>query len=129
MLFPPPVLPRSSSVSTAPTPVNEEDIAAARSILRSVINSNRTSPRSTSSFIDESANLQPFLPIAQKNVCSVGTQTDSIMPPTSLEGLIRAAGFSLANFSTELKVLERRIHNQHDEVLKAIRELRTYDTK
>jgi hypothetical protein len=98
-------------VSTTATPVNEEEIVAARNVLRSVMAS---SSRSAS----------PGLRPVEHAPVSVGVQTDTVMPPSSLEGLIRAAGFSLANFANEIKTLERRIDSQHAEVLHAIRELK-----
>lgn len=114
--FPPP----SPSFSTAvTTPVNEEEVAAARNFLRSVISSTRTSPRLTMSADLTEASVPP---LPQVKECR-GTQTDSLMPPTSLEGLIRAAGFSLANFATELKTLERRLDSQHGDVLRELKSI------
>jgi hypothetical protein len=107
----------TSGYSTAVgTPIGESDITIARNILRSVINTARPVPPSPSvaSAKDIVADIPP-IPLATRS--SVGTQTDAATPPTSLEGLIRAAGFSLANFATELRVLERRLESQHNEVL------------
>ena len=116
--FPPP----SPAFSTAMgTPAHEDEIAAARNVLRSVISSTRHSPRSASIDVIETVASVPPLP-EQKH--SRGTQTETLMPPTSLEGLIRAAGFSLANFATELKSLERRLENQHGDILRELKNIK-----
>ena len=115
-LFPP----ASRSMSTAPTPTNEEELAAARNILRSVITSSRPSPLA-SFFVQEEASVPPLPDSAS---FSKATQTDAISPQVPLEGLVRAAGMSLANFATEVKSLERRVDMQHREVLDALRELK-----
>jgi hypothetical protein len=109
-----PFLPSPSFSTAVATPANEEDVAAARNFLRTVISSSRASPRLPDPNVTA---------ITAPSRESVGTQTDTIMPPTSLEGLIRAAGFSLANFATELKTLERRIENQHSEILRELKNL------
>lgn len=119
-LFPPPAISRSPSISTAATPIDEQELAAARSVLRSVISSTRSSPRA-SFFIPEDAAVPP---LPEVRLESRETQTDAASGQVSLEGLVRAAGMSLASFATEVKTLERRVDSQHHEVLNAIRELK-----
>jgi hypothetical protein len=115
--------PPSPAFSTAiGTPANEDEIAAARNVLRSVISSTRQSPREASVEVAEPVASVPPLP--EKNFQNRGTQTESVMPPTSLEGLIRAAGFSLANFATELKSLERRLDSQHGDILRELKNIK-----
>ena len=105
-------LSRAPSLSTVATPVSEEDLAAARMVLRSVIPSFR--PSSTASV--------PPTPVIFLE--SKETQTDSHMEKVSLEGLVRAAGMSLLNFSQEVKLLERRIESQQSELVSAIKDLK-----
>lgn len=121
-LFPPPLMSRSSSFSTAPA--SEEELAAARNVLRSVISSTRSSPRPESiiPYIAMVASVPP-LPKRSEGV-SVGIQTDPAAGQVSLEGLVRAAGLSIANFASEIKSLERRIDMQKTEFLEAISELK-----
>jgi hypothetical protein len=72
-------------------------------------------------FVPEEASVPPLPNSAS---FSKATQTDAISPQVPLEGLVRAAGMSLANFATEVKSLERRVDMQHREVLDALRELK-----
>ena len=121
LLFPPPSIPRTASMSTVATPVSEEDLEAARMVLRSVIPSFRSSPSSIAVFKNSTDADSPPLP----ELISKHSQTD---PPSAdkvpLEGLVRAAGMSLANFAGELKVLEKRIDSQQSDLMSAIREIK-----
>ena len=105
-------LSHAPSLSTVATPVSEEDLAAARMVLRSVIPSFK--PPSTASVPPP-----PVILFESKE-----TQTDSHMEKVSLEGLVRAAGMSLLNFSQEVKLLERRIESQQSELVSAIKDLK-----
>lgn len=91
-------------MSTLSTPSNEEELEAARDVLRAVISSNRVTPR-----------VSKILPPT-----SVGTQTEGV----PLEGLVRAAGMALANFAAEIKSLERKLESQNREILDEIKKIR-----
>lgn len=106
-LYPPPIISRAgASMSTLSTPNNEEELEAARDVLRAVI----TKHSSTSS-----PNKQV------KQYASVASQTDGVL----VDGLIRAAGRSLTNFAAEIKSLERKMESQNFEILNEIRKLRS----
>ena len=101
-LYPPPIVTRSGmSMSTLSTPNNEEELEAARDVLRAVISNKSISKQSPKAFI------------------SVSTQTDGVQ----LDGLIRAAGMSLAHFAAEVKSLERKLESQNEQILTEIRKL------
>ena len=126
-LFPPPLISRASSFSTVATPPNEDELAAARNVLRSVISSTRSSPRTGAVVpnVNTLASVPPLPPLTGRTASSsVGVQTDSVTAQVPLEGLVRAAGMALANFASEVKALERRIDSQHSEVLLAIAQSR-----
>lgn len=120
-LFPSPYIHSSGSFSTVPTPTVEEELTAARNILRSVISSTRNSPRLSSAPLNPPS-CTPPLPFNSSK--SIGVQTDPSESHVGLEGLIRAAGFSLANFATEIRTLERKVENRNSEILIAINELK-----
>ena len=120
----PPLFPRTDSLSTLPPASSEEELSAARDVLRSVISSSRSTPRITASFPPHHTSIYPSVPPLP--VLSVGmtvsTQTDSTTASTvPLEGLVRAAGMSLANFASEIKILEKKLGNQNAEILREIR--------
>lgn len=88
-------------MSTLSTPNNEEELEAARDVLRAVI-SGKAAPS----------------PMA-KSALNASTQTDGVR----LEGLIKAAGMAMSNFAAEIKSLERKIDSQHAEILKEIKKI------
>ena len=113
---------RTPSMSTVATPVSEEELAAARMVLRSVIPSTRQSPNPSSANCGSlTVASVPPVPLFE----SKQTQTDSRQDKVPLEGLVRAAGLSLANFAEELKNLERRIDSNQSEILNAMKDIRS----
>lgn len=103
-LYPPPIVSKAGqSISTISTPNNEEELEAARDVLRAVI----------------TKSSQKQVPI-KISTCCASTQTDGV----PLEGLIRAAGKSLVHFAAEIKSLERKVETQHSELLAEIKKLR-----
>jgi hypothetical protein len=134
-LFPP----SSSTNSTAPQSaiatsvvpkiLREDEVNAARDVLRQVIagsalNSSRggsITPRSAGTYTQMIASVPP-LPEAPR--VEVGVQTDLVPPGVPLEGLVRAAGMSMMNFAEELKTLERTLQKTSTEIIAEIKSLK-----
>jgi len=109
--------------------ISEEDVAAAREVLRSVIassGSRQLTPRGgarrlTTDPTEVSACLPPLPVQIQKR--TVATQTSVPDDKVPIEGLVRAAGMSLMNFAEELKTLERQLDNRSTEILREIKKI------
>jgi hypothetical protein len=115
------------STSVVPKILSEDEVSAARDVLRQVIagsalNSSRggsTTPRSAGTYMIASV---PPLPAAPR--IDAGVQTDMVPPGVPLEGLVRAAGMSMMNFAEELKSLERTLQKSSTEILAEIKSLK-----
>ena len=123
----PPIVPRTDSLSTLPPASSEDELSAARDVLRSAISSSRTTPRITASFPPHYTSIYPSVPPLPVHLVgvTVSTQTDAVsQQAVPLEGLVRAAGMSLSNFAVEIKALEKKLGSQNAEILREIKQLK-----
>ncbi len=103
---------RRSSISTD---YDTLDTLKVKEVLKSLLSS-------SSSRVSTAKSTPRVIPVAPPPLdrVSVETQTTGV----SMEGLLRAAGMTLANFSEDLRSLERRVERNNLEILNELKLIR-----